>query len=78
MAAGFLAIILVLIIARFANTYNVHNLYRTSDAGLQAQHSYVRTLETGFVATGLEPTTYGFSICESACKKGSGAVLMRG
>jgi PAS domain S-box-containing protein len=54
MAAGFLAIILVLIIARIANTYNVRELYRTSDGGPQARHSYVRTLETGFVATGVE------------------------
>src|SRR5690348_17882706 len=54
MAAAFLAIILVLIIARIANTYNVRDLYRTRDADLQARQSYVRTLETGFVATGVE------------------------
>ncbi len=54
MAVAFLAITLVLIVARIANTYNVRDLYRASDAGLQARQSYLRMLETGFVATGIE------------------------
>ncbi len=54
MAVAFLAITLVLIAARIANTYNVRDLYRASDAGLQARQSYARMLETGFVATGIE------------------------
>jgi PAS domain S-box-containing protein len=49
MLAGFVAVIVVLIVARVLNSYNIHNLYTTGN-----EEQYVVTLLTGIVSTVVE------------------------